>query len=120
MMGVDPIRRVFAPRFIGGVYLHADSGADFLCRGHHWCWMVGVLLIGTDNGAFWSQMESAVDVFSDICNGFVKSVVFGAAVTLIVTLSRLGITPDRRTALLVRPLRRSWFPLFLFSGSISL
>ena len=28
-------------------------------------------------------MESAVDVFSDICNGFVKSVVFGADVTLI-------------------------------------
>ena len=38
---------------------------------------------GTDSGAFWSQMESSVDVFHDILNGFVKSVVFGIAVTLV-------------------------------------
>ena len=83
MMGVDPIRRVFAPRFIGGFISMPILALIFSAVGIIGAWMVGVLLIGTDNGAFWSQMESAVDVFSDICNGFVKSVVFGAAVTLI-------------------------------------
>ena len=83
MMGVDPIRRVFAPRFLGGFISMPILALIFSAVGIIGAWMVGVLLIGTDNGAFWSQMESAVDVFSDICNGFVKSVVFGAAVTLI-------------------------------------
>ena len=38
-------------------------------------WIVGVGLIGTDSGAFWSQMQGSVDVFHDILNGFVQSVV---------------------------------------------
>ena len=88
MMGVDPIRRVFAPRFIGGFISMPILALIFSAVGIIGAWMVGVLLIGTDNGAFWSQMESAVDVFSDICNGFVKSRDADCA------LSRLGITPD--------------------------
>ncbi|EJW97849.1 ABC-type organic solvent resistance transport system permease protein [gut metagenome] len=40
-------------------------------------------MIGTDNGAFWSQMQSAVDIWSDIGNGTIKSLVFGVAVALI-------------------------------------
>ena len=46
-------------------------------------WIVGVGLIGTDNGAFWSQMQDGVDFFSDVVNGVIKSVVFGIAVGLI-------------------------------------
>ena len=64
MMGVDPIRRVFAPRFIGGFISMPILALIFSAVGIIGAWMVGVLLIGTDNGAFWSQMESAVDVFS--------------------------------------------------------
>jgi phospholipid/cholesterol/gamma-HCH transport system permease protein len=36
-----------------------------------------VLLIGVDTGAFWSQMQGGVDVWSDVGNGVLKSVVFG-------------------------------------------
>ena len=46
-------------------------------------WIVGVGLIGTDSGSFWSQMQAAVDIFHDVGNGFIKSVVFGIAVTLV-------------------------------------
>ncbi|HCN73735.1 MAG TPA: ABC transporter permease, partial [Pusillimonas sp.] len=46
-------------------------------------WVVGVLMIGIDPGVFWSQMQSGVDIFKDVANGVVKSVIFGAAVTLI-------------------------------------
>ena len=46
-------------------------------------YLVGVPLIGVDSGAFWSQMQGGVDLFDDIGNGFIKSIVFGFAVTFI-------------------------------------
>ena len=49
-------------------------------------YVVGVLLIGVDSGAFWSQMQGGVDVWKDVGNGFVKSIVFGVAVTFIALL----------------------------------
>ena len=39
-----------------------------------------------DGGAFWGQMQSSVDVWKDVGNGVVKSVVFGVAVTFIAVL----------------------------------
>ena len=48
--------------------------------------MVGVLLIGVDSGAFWSQMQGGVDVWKDVGNGVIKSLVFGVAVTFIALL----------------------------------
>ncbi len=83
MMGVDPMRYVVAPRFIGGLIAMPILALIFSAVGILGAWIVGVGLIGTDAGAFWSQMESSVDVFQDIFNGFVKSVVFGVAVTLV-------------------------------------
>ena len=44
-------------------------------------YVVGVLLIGVDAGAFWSQMQGGVDVWADVGNGVIKSIVFGFAVT---------------------------------------
>jgi phospholipid/cholesterol/gamma-HCH transport system permease protein len=46
-------------------------------------YVVGVLMIGVDSGAFWSQMQGGIDVWSDVGNGVVKSLVFGFAVTFI-------------------------------------
>jgi phospholipid/cholesterol/gamma-HCH transport system permease protein len=46
-------------------------------------YLVGVQLIGVDEGSFWSQMQSAVDFEQDILNGVIKSVVFGIAITTI-------------------------------------
>ncbi|MEN9560253.1 MAG: lipid asymmetry maintenance transporter permease subunit MlaE, partial [Pseudomonadota bacterium] len=34
-------------------------------------------------GAFWGQMQAAVDVQHDVLNGIIKSVAFGLAVSLI-------------------------------------
>jgi len=41
------------------------------------------VLIGVDEGSFWSQMQSAVDFREDIVNGVIKSFVFGIAITWI-------------------------------------
>lgn len=46
-------------------------------------YLVGVQLIGVDEGAFWSNMQDGVDVWNDVFNGVVKSVVFGIAITFI-------------------------------------
>ena len=83
MMAVDPIARVVAPRFWGGVISMPLLAALFSAAGIFGGYLVGVQLIGVDAGAFWSQMQAAVDVRSDILNGVIKSVVFGIAVTWI-------------------------------------
>jgi phospholipid/cholesterol/gamma-HCH transport system permease protein len=83
VMAVDPIRRVIAPRFWGGVIAMPVLAAVFSMVGIIGGYIVGVVLIGIDSGAFWSQMQSGVDVFDDIMNGVIKSVVFGFVVTSI-------------------------------------
>lgn len=83
VMAVDPIRRVLVPRFWGGVIAMPILAAVFSMVGILGGWVVGVLLIGIDPGVFWSQMQGGVDVFKDVLNGVLKSVVFGIAVTLV-------------------------------------
>ncbi|TEA74083.1 lipid asymmetry maintenance ABC transporter permease subunit MlaE [Allopusillimonas soli] len=83
VMAVDPIRRVLTPRFWGGFIAMPILAAVFSMVGIIGGWIVGVLLIGIDAGAFWSQMQGGVDVVNDVLNGVIKSLVFGTAVTLI-------------------------------------
>ena len=82
-MGVSPIERILCPRFLAGLVVVPMLSALFSAIGIIGGWMVGVLLIGVDSGAFWSQMSSGVDFWGDIFNGFVKSVTFGLLVTQI-------------------------------------
>jgi phospholipid/cholesterol/gamma-HCH transport system permease protein len=86
MMAVDPVRRVLAPRFWAGVIAMPLLAAVFSAVGIIGGWLVGVGLIGLDGGSFWSQMQDGVDVWSDVGNGVIKSVVFGFAVTFIALL----------------------------------
>ena len=86
MMAVDPVQRILAPRFWGGVITMPLLAAVFSAVGIIGGWMVGVLMIGVDAGAFWSQMQGGVDVWKDVGNGVVKSVVFGVTVTFVALL----------------------------------
>ena len=81
MMAVNPIKRILAPRFWAGVVSMPILATIFSAAGVIGGYVVGVLLIGVDDGAFWSQMQEGVDVWNDIGNGVVKSLVFGFAVT---------------------------------------
>jgi phospholipid/cholesterol/gamma-HCH transport system permease protein len=83
MMAVDPIARVVAPRFWAGVISMPLLAALFSAMGIFGGYLVGVQLIGVDEGSFWSQMQSAVDFEQDILNGVIKSAVFGIAITAI-------------------------------------
>ena len=86
MMAVDPIRRILAPRFLGGVIAMPLLAAVFSAVGVMGGWLVGVVMIGVDPGAFWSQMQGGVDVWKDVGNGVVKSIVFGFTVTFVALL----------------------------------
>jgi phospholipid/cholesterol/gamma-HCH transport system permease protein len=83
MMAVDPVSRVVAPRFWAGVISMPLLAALFSAMGIFGGYLVGVVLIGVDEGSFWSQMQAEVDFKEDILNGVIKSVVFGVAVTAI-------------------------------------
>jgi phospholipid/cholesterol/gamma-HCH transport system permease protein len=83
MMAVDPLRRVIAPRLWAGIISMPILATIFTAVGVLGGYLVGVPLIGVDSGAFWSQMQGGVDLFDDIGNGFIKSIVFGFAVTFI-------------------------------------
>jgi phospholipid/cholesterol/gamma-HCH transport system permease protein len=83
MMAVDPIARVVAPRFWAGVISMPLLAALFSAMGVFGGYLVGVQLIGVDEGSFWSQMQAAVDFREDILNGIIKSLVFGIAVSWI-------------------------------------
>ena len=86
MMAVDPVLRVLAPRFWGGVIAMPLLAAVFSAMGIVGGWVVGVVMIGVDSGSFWSQIQGGVDVWRDVGNGIIKSIIFGFTVTYIALL----------------------------------
>lgn len=93
VMAVDPVPRVLAPRFWAGFIAMPLLAAVFSAVGVFGGWLVAVPLIGIDAGAFWSQMQAGVDVWADIGNGVVKSVVFGLTVTFVALLQGWDCRP---------------------------
>lgn len=93
MMAVNPIARVVAPRFWGGVISMPLLAALFSAMGVMGGWLIGVVFIGVDEGAFWAQMQASVDFRYDIWNGIVKSLVFGVAVSLIAVFEGYDSVP---------------------------
>ena len=93
MMAVNPVRRVVAPRFVGGVIAMPLLAAMFSAVGVLGGYLVGVNLLGVDEGAYWSQMQNKVDLVDDIYNGVVKSLVFGVVVTWIAVFEGYDAVP---------------------------
>ena len=93
MMAVDPVKRILAPRFWAGVITMPLLAAVFSAMGIIGGWVVGVLMIGVDSGSFWSQIQGGVDVWQDVGNGIIKSVVFGFTVTFVALLQGFDAQP---------------------------
>ena len=93
MMAVDPVQRILAPRFWAGVIAMPMLAAVFSMTGIIGGWIVGVLMIGVDAGSFWSQIQGGVDVWRDVGNGIVKSIVFGFTVTFVALLQGYEAQP---------------------------
>jgi phospholipid/cholesterol/gamma-HCH transport system permease protein len=84
MMAVDPVRRVIAPRFLAGFISMPLLVAIFkmMSIGVAGAHFMGVNILGVDSGAYWSQIRGNVE-YEDIRDSFIKSVVFGTAVSWI-------------------------------------
>ena len=93
MMAVDPVQRILAPRFWAGVITMPLLAGVFSAMGIIGGWVVGVLMIGVDAGSFWSQIQGGVDVWKDVGNGVIKSVVFGFTVTFVALLQGFEAQP---------------------------
>ncbi|HHJ12313.1 MAG TPA: lipid asymmetry maintenance ABC transporter permease subunit MlaE [Chromatiales bacterium] len=93
MMAVDPMKRVVAPRFLAGVLSMPLLVAIFTAIGVYGGWFVGVGLLGVDDGSYWSQIQSKVDLREDVINGLVKGVVFGVVVTWIAVFEGYDTVP---------------------------
>jgi phospholipid/cholesterol/gamma-HCH transport system permease protein len=93
MMAINPLARVVAPRFWAGVIAMPFLAALFSAMGVLGGYLVGVELIGVDNGAFWSQMQASVDVVDDVLNGVIKSFIFGLIVSWIAVFEGYDCEP---------------------------
>ena len=93
MMAVNPLARIIAPRFWGGVLSMPLLAALFTAAGIFGGWLIGVVFIGVDEGAFWAQMQANVNFRDDVLNGLVKSAVFGVAISLIAVFEGFDSVP---------------------------
>ena len=82
MMAINPLSRVLVPRFLGGLISMPMLTAVFSVVGLFGAHVVGVNLMGVDQGAFWQQLQSALDM-RDVYEGIFKSVVFGTVASLL-------------------------------------
>ncbi|MBS0350032.1 MAG: lipid asymmetry maintenance ABC transporter permease subunit MlaE [Proteobacteria bacterium] len=94
MMAVDPMWRVVAPRLWAGFVAMPALAVLFnmvaIMGGH----FVGVTWLGVDNGAFWSNMQDAVNFKEDILNGIIKSLVFGFIITWVAIFQGFHSAPN--------------------------
>ena len=81
MIGVDPLRRIIAPRFWAGFISMPLLALIFSAVGIIGGMLVGVDWLGIYSGSFWANMQNSVEFVDDV--GIIKSVVFGVAVTWI-------------------------------------
>lgn len=93
MMAVDPMHRVIAPRFWGGVISMPMLTLIFNVVAIYGAYLVGVQWLGLDAGVFWSNMQSSVEFRLDVVNGIIKSAAFGAVVTWIAVHQGYDATP---------------------------
>jgi len=70
------------PRFLGGVISMPLLTAIFTTVGLLGAHLVAVELLGVDVGAYWQQLQSALDM-EDVWEGIIKSVVFGFIASLL-------------------------------------
>lgn len=93
MMGVDPLKRIVAPRFWAGQISMPILSLIFNAVAVIGGFLVGVEWLGVDGGAFWGNMNTAVDFYADIQNGIIKSIVFGTVITWIAVFQGLDCVP---------------------------
>lgn len=81
-MAIDPYRYLIAPKFVASIISLPILNFIFDVLGIIGGYIVGVILLGVNSGAFFASMESAVK-FDDIYMGLIKSLCFGLIIVWI-------------------------------------
>ncbi|MGM0569677.1 lipid asymmetry maintenance ABC transporter permease subunit MlaE [Marinobacter sp.] len=93
MMGVDPLRRVMAPRLWAGFISMPLLALIFSVVGIWGGMLVGVEWLGVFEGSYWGNMQASVAFADDVVNGIIKSLVFGVACTWIAVYQGYDCVP---------------------------
>ena len=93
MMGVDPLRRVIAPRLWAGFISMPVLALIFSVVGIWGGMLVGVQWLGVFEGSYWGNMQASVAFLDDVVNGLVKSLVFGFVCTWIAVYQGYDCVP---------------------------
>ena len=93
MIGVDPLGRIVAPRLWAGIISVPLLTMIFDIVAIWGGYLVGVKLLGVDNGLFWSNMQSGVSFYHDVLNGIYKAVAFGILATWIALYQGYNCVP---------------------------
>ncbi|CBL44220.1 Toluene tolerance ABC efflux transporter, permease [gamma proteobacterium HdN1] len=93
MIGVDPLRRIIAPRFWAGFICMPTLAVIFSAVGVIGAYLVGVKWLGVYDGSFWANMQNSVEWGEDVVNGVIKSFAFGAVVTWIAVFQGYDCIP---------------------------
>lgn len=93
MMAVDPIVRIIGPRLLAGVLAMPLLAAMFSAVGVLGGYLIGHGQFGVDAGVYWSSMQNGVELFADVLNGIIKSVVFGFVITWVALFEGYHATP---------------------------
>lgn len=96
VMAVDPLWRVVAPRFWAGIISLPLLTILFNMMAIYGGVLVGVDWLGVDRGAFWSNMQAAVNFRTDVINGVLKSLAFAVVVTWIAVYQGYHAEPNSR------------------------
>jgi phospholipid/cholesterol/gamma-HCH transport system permease protein len=83
IMAINPIAYILAPRFWAGVITLPILAALFSAVGVIGGYVVSVLLIGVDVGAFWSHMQAGISFEKDVLNGLLKAFIFAVLTNMI-------------------------------------
>ncbi|RJG50006.1 lipid asymmetry maintenance ABC transporter permease subunit MlaE [Motilimonas pumila] len=94
MMAVDPLKRIIAPRFWGGVIAMPLLAFLFSMIAIWGGSLVGVDWKGIDSGGFWAVMQASVNVYEDIFFGFLKSLIFALVICWIALFNGFYCQPS--------------------------
>ncbi len=93
MIGVDPLRRIVAPRFWAGLITMPLLATIFTAVGILGGRLVGVDWLGIFEGSYWANMQQSVNFLDDVVNGLIKALAFGIAVTWIAVFQGYDCEP---------------------------
>ncbi|MDH3641830.1 MAG: lipid asymmetry maintenance ABC transporter permease subunit MlaE [Gammaproteobacteria bacterium] len=93
MMGVDPLRRIVAPRLWAGIISMPLLTAIFNVVAIYGGMVVAVEWLGGDPGGFWAGMQDTVELWDDVGKGMLKSVAFAVVVTWIAVFQGYDTLP---------------------------